>query len=134
MPTVLEEEALLQRGGVQAGHLVMGGYGSKINHQELGAAGFSPCFHLSGFHFGYILLTHSHLEPKQQVPAPSKDSFLLQVQIPSGRASCFLVLRGGGGWTGWVGFEFQPSVSAFLGFASESGEVRLHWNHSVAQN
>ena len=25
-----------------------------------GTAGFSPCFHLPGFHVGYIFLTHSH--------------------------------------------------------------------------
>ena len=35
------------------------GYGSKLNHQ--GTAGFSPCFHLPGFHFGYIFLTHGYL-------------------------------------------------------------------------
>ena len=35
------------------------GYGSKLNHQ--GTAGFSPCFHLPGFHFGYIFLTHSQI-------------------------------------------------------------------------
>ena len=34
------------------------GYGSKLNHQ--GTAGLSPCFHLPGFHFGYLFLTHSH--------------------------------------------------------------------------
>ena len=33
--------------------------GSKLNHQE--TAGFSPCFHLPGFHFGYLFLTHSHV-------------------------------------------------------------------------
>ena len=37
-------------------------YGSKLNHQ--GTAGFGPCFHLPGFHFGYIFLTHSHMSPK----------------------------------------------------------------------
>ena len=31
------------------------GCGSKLNHQ--GTAGFSPSFHLPGFHFGYICLT-----------------------------------------------------------------------------
>ena len=35
-------------------------YGSKLDHQ--GTAGFGPCFHLQGFHFGYICLTHSHIE------------------------------------------------------------------------
>ena len=25
------------------------------------AAGLSPCFHLPGFHFGYIFLNHSHV-------------------------------------------------------------------------
>ena len=36
----------------------MYGCGSKLNHQ--GAAGCSPSFHLPGFHFGCIFLTHSH--------------------------------------------------------------------------
>ena len=35
------------------------GYGSKLNHQ--GTADFSPCFHLPGFHFGYLCLTHSQI-------------------------------------------------------------------------
>ena len=35
------------------------GCGSKLNHQ--GTAGFSPCFLLPGFHFGYHFLTHSHI-------------------------------------------------------------------------
>ena len=35
------------------------GYGSKLNQQ--GTAGFSHCFHLPGFHFRYLFLTHSHL-------------------------------------------------------------------------
>ena len=34
------------------------GRGSKLNHQ--GTTGFGPCCHLSGFHFGYLFLTHSH--------------------------------------------------------------------------
>ena len=36
------------------------GYGLKLNHQ--GTAGFGPCVHLQGFHFGYIFLTHSHVK------------------------------------------------------------------------
>ena len=32
------------------------GYGSKSNHQ--GTAGFSPCFHLPGFHFGHTFLSN----------------------------------------------------------------------------
>ena len=35
------------------------GYGSKLNPQE--TAGFSPCFHLPEFHFGYLFLTHSQV-------------------------------------------------------------------------
>ena len=35
------------------------GYGSKLNHLEL--EGFSADSHLPGFHFGYLLLTHSHI-------------------------------------------------------------------------
>ena len=35
------------------------GYGSQLDHQ--GTAGFSLCFHLPGFHFGYLFLTHTHL-------------------------------------------------------------------------
>ena len=34
------------------------GYGSKLNYQ--GTAGFSPCFCLPGFHFGNLILSHSH--------------------------------------------------------------------------
>ena len=33
------------------------GYGSKLSHQ--GTAGFGPCFHLPGFHFGYLFLNHN---------------------------------------------------------------------------
>ena len=32
----------------------------KINHK--GTTGFSPAFHLPGFHLGYLLLTHSQLD------------------------------------------------------------------------
>ena len=42
------------------------GYGSKLNHQ--GIAGFGPCTHLPGCHFGYPFLTHTHLLPG--VPEP----------------------------------------------------------------
>ena len=35
------------------------GSGSKLNHQ--GTAGFSPCFHLPGCHFGHLFWTHSQL-------------------------------------------------------------------------
>ena len=35
------------------------GMGSKLIHQ--GKAGSSPCFHLPGFHFGYLFLTRSHI-------------------------------------------------------------------------
>ena len=35
------------------------GYGSKLIHQ--GTAGYSPCFLLSGFHFGYLVLTHTQI-------------------------------------------------------------------------
>ena len=34
------------------------GCGSILNHQ--GTADVSPCFHIPGFHFGYLLLNHSH--------------------------------------------------------------------------
>ena len=34
-----------------------GGYGSKLSQ----TAGFGPCFHLPGFHRGYLFLTHSQL-------------------------------------------------------------------------
>ena len=36
---------------------------SKLNLQ--GTAGFSPCFHLPGFYFGYQFLTHTHLRAKR---------------------------------------------------------------------
>ena len=38
--------------------LAVHGYGSQLNHQ--GTAGFSPWFHLPGFHLGHLFLTHSH--------------------------------------------------------------------------
>ena len=31
------------------------------NQNQQGTAGFSPCFHLPGFRFGYLFLTHSHM-------------------------------------------------------------------------
>ena len=34
---------------------------AKKLHQELGRRFLGPCFHFPGFHFGYIFLTHSHL-------------------------------------------------------------------------
>ena len=46
--------------------------GSILSHQ--GTAGFRPCFHLPGFHFGYLILTHSHMnqiETKVKTPSPS---------------------------------------------------------------
>ena len=41
---------------------VMGSHGcrSTSNHQE--TTGFSPCFHLPGFHLGYLFLTHGLME------------------------------------------------------------------------
>ena len=50
----------LARGPAGPLDLLLGalGYGSKLRHQT---AGFSPCFHLPGFHLGYLFLTHSHL-------------------------------------------------------------------------
>ena len=46
------------------------GHGSKLNHQE--TAGFSPCFHVPGFHFGATLfLTHSHISGGSCTP-PSR--------------------------------------------------------------
>ena len=36
------------------------GCGSKLNHK--GATGFSPWFHLPGFHIRYLFLTHRQLE------------------------------------------------------------------------
>ena len=39
-------------------HGVPCGCGSKLTQQR--TAGFSPWFHLPGFHFGYFFLTHSH--------------------------------------------------------------------------
>ena len=44
-------------------------YGSKPkNHQ--GTTGFGPCFHLPGFHLGYLFLTHSHLRKALIQPYP----------------------------------------------------------------
>ena len=37
------------------------GSGSKLNQ---GTAGCSPIFHLPGFHFGCLFLTHSHVAPR----------------------------------------------------------------------
>ena len=44
------------------------GYESTLNHQ--GTAGFGPFFHLPGFYFGYLFLTHTQMalkDPKQAV-------------------------------------------------------------------
>ena len=35
------------------------GYGSRLNHHR--TAGFSLCFHLPGFRFGYLFLTNTHI-------------------------------------------------------------------------
>ena len=35
------------------------GMGQNKSHQ--GTAGFGPCLHLPGFHFGYLFLTHSQM-------------------------------------------------------------------------
>ena len=40
------------------------GCGSELSHQ--GTAGFSPWFHLPGFHFGYPFWTHSHSQINDQ--------------------------------------------------------------------
>ena len=41
------------------------GYGTQLNHQ--GTAGFSPCFHLPGFHLGYLFLTHRNMKQNQKI-------------------------------------------------------------------
>ena len=41
------------------------GYGSKLNHH------WTPCFHLPGFHLGYIFLTHSRL--RKRTPKPPSE-------------------------------------------------------------
>ena len=41
---------------LEQAYFVKHGYGSKLNHQ--GTTGFGPCFHLPGFHLGYLFLTH----------------------------------------------------------------------------
>ena len=48
-------------GTAQGGASAENGYGSKFNHR--GTAGFRTGFHLPGFHFGYLLLTHSEMTP-----------------------------------------------------------------------
>ena len=53
MSAVLLSVVLLSR------MLLLYGCGSTLNHQ--GTADFSPCFHLPGFHFGYLFLTHSRI-------------------------------------------------------------------------
>ena len=48
-------------------------YGSKLNHQR--TTGFSPCFHLPGFHFGVTLfLTHSRISTFKAQTTNSKAS------------------------------------------------------------
>ena len=57
-----------QRGSITTGNmfscfpgdLSTNGYRSKLNHQE--TAGLSPCFHVPGFHFRYIFLTHGQIK------------------------------------------------------------------------
>ena len=51
------------------------GRGSKLTGR--GYAGFGPCFHLPGFHFGTGFLSHSHMD------VSSKLWFLKMVEVPS---------------------------------------------------
>ena len=48
------------------------GYGSELNHHR--TAGFSPWFHLPGFQFGYLFLTHSHIQGPQIHVSPGLGS------------------------------------------------------------
>ena len=72
-------------------HKLTGGYGSKLNHQ--GTAGFSPCFHLPGFHFGYIFLTHSQVTNKKDVMRVSQGIGTAGFVAP-GQRSCALLSLG----------------------------------------
>ena len=73
------------------------GYGSKVNHQ--GTADFGPCFHLPGFHLGYLFLTHSQEGPciheGELVVSFSCDSFWV-----SDRPLICCHLFGSVGWEG----------------------------------
>ena len=75
-------------------------------------AGFGPCFHLPGFHFGYICLTHTQMErPRFGFPAPTwcaltnHPSGLLHSGIP--RTGSFL----------------QPGLGHSLPIAARNGEL-----------
>ena len=52
------EESFGRRGTFPTEHRCHMGMGQKNNPRK--TAGFSPCVHLPGFHFGYLFLTHSH--------------------------------------------------------------------------
>ena len=55
----LERSYVRHPGGLSHATGPRAGCGSKLNHH--GPTGFQPFFHVPGFHFGYIFLTHSHL-------------------------------------------------------------------------
>ena len=63
-------------------------YGSKLTHR--GAAGFSPWFHLPGFLFCYLFLTHGHLARLNQTPC----SFPLWVSFSFSSSQKKAVCRG----------------------------------------
>ena len=56
------------------------GYRSKLHCQ--GTAGFSPCFHLPGFYFEYLFLTHTQITDVQ------REAWTLT--FPTSRVFCFL--------------------------------------------
>ena len=81
------------------GVLLRNGCGSKLDHQ--GTAGFSPCFHLPGFHFGCLFLTHPQMgmsnlfgwlpfgkPPSKQALIPSTPSLNLGVGFGFMCGSC----------------------------------------------
>ena len=74
------EKKLLKRAGA-GGHsqkVVKGSYGcgSKLNRR--GYAGFGPCFHLPGFHFGTGFLSHSHIGPSCPLSLQKEGSLVSQ--------------------------------------------------------
>ena len=81
------------------------GHGSKLNHQ--GTAGFGPCFHLPGFRFGYIFLTHSQITTGSRAPRP-----------PARRA------RAGPGTTRCTGGTRERAERVGGAFCSAAGQQR----------
>ena len=63
------------------------GYGSKLSHQ--GTTGFGPCFHLPGFHLGYLSLTTTATLSSIFLSGPRFFGTRCLYVLPTGAVGCF---------------------------------------------